>query len=644
MTPARSGHALAGAAALVLLVAAVFANSLDNGFHYDDTHSILDNHQLRRLANLPRFYADPGTFSREPGMAMYRPLLVTTFALNYAAGGYAPEGYHLVNLALHAACAVAVFALLRGLTGAGAAWACAALFAVHPVQTQVVNYISSRSEVLAALGVLVAYQLSGRPGRRPLAVACYAAALLGKETAVALPLLLLARQGVRRRPAGWWRAHLPFWGVTLAYLVLITANHFLTRSLTQDVRPYGQHLLTQAKALAYYAQLVAMPVQLSVEHPLGLAGGPLQATVLASLALAGSVAWLAWRGGAVAGLGVGWIGAGLAVCTLVPLNVVVNEHRLYLPLVGLLVVLAAALRPGRTGLPLSAAAAGCLALFTVLSWQRNYAWRDDLSLWGGAVARAPGSFRAQSNWGLALYEAGRLPEARGALERSLALEPAQAKAWNTLGLVHDAEGDGAAARAAFSRALGLRPELAGTRVNLARLSLVEGRPEEARALLVQALQDDPACAPAHVTLGLLLQRQGALEAAIGEYEAALAVEPGSAAGRTNLALALEETGQGERALAELRRVVAQDPAYVEGRINLAMLEARARGQPARHAWEELAQAFPGRPEVWMGLAAACAAQGEVADAARACGRAEELRPGDARLAANCARLRQAAGQ
>ena len=66
------------ATGLLGLVALCYVNSLDGSFHYDDSHSIVENYHIRHLGNIPRFFSDPQTFSREPAMAMYRPLLVTT--------------------------------------------------------------------------------------------------------------------------------------------------------------------------------------------------------------------------------------------------------------------------------------------------------------------------------------------------------------------------------------------------------------------------------------------------------------------------------------------------------------------------------------------------------------------------------------
>ena len=94
----RRGWALG----LVLVCALLsYHNVLWHSFHYDDEHSILENPHVRSLANVPRFFVDPGAFSGMPEARMYRPLLLATYAANYALGGYAPMGWHAVNLLLH---------------------------------------------------------------------------------------------------------------------------------------------------------------------------------------------------------------------------------------------------------------------------------------------------------------------------------------------------------------------------------------------------------------------------------------------------------------------------------------------------------------------------------------------------------------
>ena len=262
----------------------VYFNSLENSFHYDDEHSIQNNIHLRALGNIPTFFVDPATFSRDADKGMYRPLLLLTYALNYAWGGYEVLGYHVVNLFLHALNACLVWwlvcamhdrrevALLAGL-----------LFALHPLGSEPVNYISSRSESLAAVFYLLgmaAFISGGHQQKgRILALSWVALALglLSKSTVITLPAVLLIYDYLfisgRKLPALWrcfLRRHAPYWGIAVGYLILISANGFFTNSIRSPVRDGWTQLLTQIKAFAYYLQLLFWPLRLRVESGLFL--------------------------------------------------------------------------------------------------------------------------------------------------------------------------------------------------------------------------------------------------------------------------------------------------------------------------------------------------------------------------------------
>lgn len=176
---------LSGSRAVWLVVAAAllpYVNSLDGGFHYDDEHTLVRNPHLRQLSSIPGFFVDSATFSAQPDMAMYRPLLQTSFALNRALSAD-PWSWHLTNLLVHAAAALGVLALGRRLLPAPAALAAALLFAVHPVQSQVVNYLSSRSEAVA-MGFVLWSLVLWVDRRRAASAALLALALLSKSAAV----------------------------------------------------------------------------------------------------------------------------------------------------------------------------------------------------------------------------------------------------------------------------------------------------------------------------------------------------------------------------------------------------------------------------------------------------------------------------
>ena len=137
-------------------------------FHYDDGHSLVRNPHIRDLANLPRFFLDPSMFSENPSDAMYRPVVLVAHAVSQSLFPDSPAGFLALNLALHALATLLLYHILCCLLAKGRSLFGASLFALHPLQTEVVNYASARSESLAAVGILLVvlaflhYRDSGR--------------------------------------------------------------------------------------------------------------------------------------------------------------------------------------------------------------------------------------------------------------------------------------------------------------------------------------------------------------------------------------------------------------------------------------------------------------------------------------------------
>jgi hypothetical protein len=174
-------------AVLVISVACTvaFSNSLGNSFQFDDEHSILKNPHIRALENIPSFFVEPSRFSRNVGSEMYRPLVLVSYALNYRLGGYDVLGFHLFNSAVHAGAAITFYFLLWQFgMGRRISLVAALAFVCHPLATEPVNYISSRSESLAALFFLVSvYGYCKKDEGYPvLSYCCYGLALLAKST------------------------------------------------------------------------------------------------------------------------------------------------------------------------------------------------------------------------------------------------------------------------------------------------------------------------------------------------------------------------------------------------------------------------------------------------------------------------------
>lgn len=435
-----------GLVALLLLLATLLLYTpgiVGAKFHFDDFHSLRDNPSVRSLANIPRFFVDPSLWSAEPGNQMYRPTLLTTFAVDFAIWDYRPSGWAITNVLLHAAVAILTWrlALRIGLSPLAAVFA-GAVTALHPIHSEVANYISSRSESVAAVLMLGALHLHlsarTRSGAAALpwmggAAALFALSLTAKETTalfflavVCLELLVPVRQADGRIAPRWSRAGTAFLVYVAVFALMMwlrkdrvghaTAPVDLFASRTgADPRTGGQAsifdnvLKTQSRVVAEYYDLLLRPVRLTLDHAvertfewrtsafvaLGIH------TALAALAL---VAWR--RGSRLIPLCFLWFWLFLAPSVAYPLNVVMNEHRLYLPGIAVALLVGAGLARVATLLPRGRAwiAAAPLVLFVPLTISRSLEWRDDEILWRTATERAPESARAWQHRGAAVHQ------------------------------------------------------------------------------------------------------------------------------------------------------------------------------------------------------------------------------------------------
>ena len=591
ISPRGFGHAVLLMAACVVFA---YANTLNNSFHYDDDHSLVGNPHLRRLENIPHFFTDPQMFSRNVGSAMYRPLVLVTYAFNYALGGYRVEGYHLLNIVLHFGCACLCFGVLATL-GIREKWALAGglLFAVHPLGAEPVNYISSRSESLAGLFLLASFFFYTRSRRpfSPLSLLCFIAALLSKEIAVSLVGLLLIYDLLWRSvpiKTVWFR-HAPYWGLTLLYL-------WGTRALVQEavidapVRTWGVQFCTQLKALVYYAKLLMAPQPLSVEHQFFPVTSQFDPALVAAGLLLLSTAWLAWRGirsGVRAGaFWLGWIFLVLAPTLVVPLNVLVNERRLYLALVGFAGFALWACRNLQWTHKTRMLASLGFFFLLLLTVQYNQVWATEQTLWQHAHRSAPLMVRPHLRLGILYGEAGEKERAEAAYERALELDPENAPAHNNLGNLYKGNGDYEAAESAYNKALEILPNYPEALINLADLYGKTNRLPEALELYERILPLSPNREASHNNLGIAYLKLSRFSDAEQALRRALELNPSSVKILYNLGGALEGQEKALQAAQVYERAVQLDPRHYKTQYKLGLLYLEAgRRQEARRAFE-----------------------------------------------------------
>jgi len=457
---AASRRELTAAAVVALAALIAFAPALAGVFVYDDIHSIAANPGVHSLANVPRFFVDPTLFSCNSG-AMYRPVLLATFAFDWWRGGGGPLQFKLTNVLLHAAAAVLLLRLLRagGVRPALAAWA-AALFAVHPLASETVNLVSARSEQLLLVGALVALlghgaALAGRRGGTVATLLGCALACGSKETGVVVPALLLVQEWLRGDPAtapwraGRWRGVarrigpalllvVCYLGVRRLLLGMATANVFDRSAgdpLVGATRDLTTQLLTMGVLLPRACAQAIVPLGLSIDPPVPWQRTPWALWPWLGWAALAAATWLGVRRGRAQPLRTFGTALAWAIALpwiVIPLNVPLAEHRLYGVLAGLLCVAAAvaeaalarvASTPARWRRPALVAAGAVAAAFLLRSAWRCLDYRDEAAVWRAAIAVDDGSFRAHWGLGAALLQRGDAAGGAAALERACTLNP-----------------------------------------------------------------------------------------------------------------------------------------------------------------------------------------------------------------------------
>jgi protein O-mannosyl-transferase len=481
------------------LAAAVHATSLKGPFVYDDGITVLANPSLR-----------PGADWLEVLLAeRFRPLTNVSYAIDHALWGFAPFGYHLTSVLLHALNAALLFVLARqwerdGLKQTGMPWAAASLFAVHPLLTQAVSYVSGRSELLCAtffmLGVLAARRAVVQPAKRWLtaSLVCLVLALASKEVGALMPLAALAylllrfdSAEVRQRAVRWLA---PMLGLVAVGGIARASVFFLVQAPTPP-RPIWENLQLQAQVFWKYVALLLVPVGQSVVHPFSAITAvvePLSVLAAAGIVAAGVAAFRFRKQQPGLAFGLAWFALALVPSSAIPLNEPMAEHRTYVASIGALLGLASALAPlfgkapGRGVLTLACAA---LAGLTVA---RNQVWADERRLWTEAALRAPSVWAAQYQLGEAHRAAKDCKSAIAPYQRAVELLPTETRAHLNLGVCLATEGRPGAAYRVFWQAAQLEPKNPGPVTNLGTLALMMGNPATARGLYFRAAELEPA--------------------------------------------------------------------------------------------------------------------------------------------------------
>lgn len=593
--PARSADARPWRLAPVLIAAAVllcYANAWRGPFIFDDGASILEN---RSILSLDRGVWSPPFETPVAG----RPLVNLTFALNYAAGGFDVTGYHAVNIALHLACALLLYGVTRrALASDGAGLAAAVLWAVHPLATEAVTYITQRSDQLMAACLLGALYASirahaeARPGRWLAgAVAVTALGMGAKESMAVAPVLIAAYDRVFHFPT--WRDAFRARGrlyLALAATWLILPLELMggARGLTAgftalNASPWT-YLLEQTRMITRYLRLSVLPVGLVINY-----GWPQVVTLAdvwpyaAGVTALGAATVAGVSRASKAGYAGLWVFVTLApTSSFIPITTEVGaERRMYVPLMAIVTLLvalgrwawrrwASASAEGRAPVIAVSAVALILGLGT---GARNGEYQSSLALAETTWQRYP-TPAAASMYGTELAAAGRLMEAERFLRLAAPSFPPGhyylATVLSTRGKTDEAvrEFD-----AYIANELPQLDQVRTARLLAADLLVKAARFDEASRhyeALLAVYADD---AEARLRLADVRVRQERFADAIPLYERAVAATLANATVLNGLGVALIGAGRIQAAVTVFERAVAADPAHEGARANLARAQA-----------------------------------------------------------------------
>ena len=423
---------------LSLIILITYQNAFNGRFHYDDYHSILYNPHIRNIDFVPQYFVDPTTFSVDADKAMYRPMLLVSYVVNYAIGGYEPKGYLIVNTIIHIVATILVFGLaLRIIGGYRAAFVAALFFGLHPLCTEPLNYISSRSESLTVTFCLASIyiHISARSYRGySIAWLFFCFALMVKSVAVMLPPVLFFYDYILRDKQVKWQIHIPYWIFSGLYLSIILINGFLIKSVAASPRGISEQIFTQMKGLVYYLYLMVIPASLNVEHQFFVSEKLYNIGVISSGLFIGSlVIILTLAVNRHASFWVIFATMFLLPTFIVPLNVLVNEHRVYMSLV------AYSMGAGylfATGFRYNVLLVVCAFVFCCLVVQRNSLWASEEKLWNDSRVKSPGMVRPWVFWGIALGKSGEMVAAESAYKTALKIDSSHKTARTNLAAIY----------------------------------------------------------------------------------------------------------------------------------------------------------------------------------------------------------------
>jgi len=591
---------VAGVMFIVVAPLVVYIPAMRGGYIWDDDLYVEENPLLSSPNGLWNIWTT--------GLAsQYVPMVYTTFRFEYSLWGLRPFGYHLTNILLHVFNALLIWLLLSRLKIRGA-WLVSAIFALHPVHTESVAWITERKNVLSLFFCLVSavayFQYAFGSGKEStknrseifyqLSTFLFLCALASKVVTCFFPVLLLI--------VLWWkhgriilkdiRDLSRFFVLSLVWglFVMWWEHKYVAGSAVEFGLTPIKRILLASHALWFYLGKLFCPVNLTFSYPKWNIEptNPLHYTWLFLSLVA---AWGIWhwreklQRGPIAAIAFFVVALSpmlgfLSIYTFV--FTYVADHYQYVASIGPITLFVsigciAVNRLGKYAQGISMASV-VLILLTLgtLTWRQCHIYKDRETLWQDTIRKNPDSLLAHLNLGVEYYNQDRLDEATSQYNKVLQLSPDYAKAYNNLGMVFMKKGNLDEAVKYFFLALQNKPDDASAFKNLGTVFLKKGNLDKAISYFQQALQIAPESAEIHNNLANAFLLQGDFEQATNHYYEALRIKPNFADAHYNLGFLLDQRGSLDEAILEYMKALKINPNFAQAKDALAAAQLKKK--------------------------------------------------------------------
>ncbi len=630
----RNYYDLLGIALIIILGIIIYSNSFDCSFHFDDTGSIVDNPAIRNLSDIKSIW----NYSNNRFVAYF------TFALNYHFGKLDVWGYHLVNLMIHLTTSIIVWWLTVLIFSTPAmkdkeisknkkiiALFTALLFVSHPLATQSVTYIVQRLASMVAMFYLLSLtlyvkaRLSDKKNLSRYLLftgACISAilALFTKENAYTLPfavilfeIFFLQTKKIKINLKDY-RVILVFVGF-LSLLVLMFLN--FSSSVFDPIPPAQgnafnvtsiNYFLTQFSVIVKYIQLLLLPLYQNLDYDFPISNNFFELKTIISFVFLISIFYLSiflFNKSRIISFGIFWFFLSLAIeSSIIPIHDVIFEHRTYLPSFGFLLIFSSVIYNFLSKkYKVLAILFFSIVILTssILSFERNKVWKDDLTLWTDVIAKSPKKPRpnaargdyyvdhkqwneaiadyskaiennpkyeqAYCNRGVALGNNEKWDNAISDYTKAIEIDPKYVKAYFNRGVSKGNLGQWDSAIVDYKKALNIFPKYAEAYYACGIAYGNIGKWENAIFAYSKAIDLNSNYREAFRNRGFAYRKLNHLDKAIADYSKAIEVDPKFAEVYSNRGVVYGSIGQTDKALDDFSKSIELNPNYAEAYFN-----------------------------------------------------------------------------